>query len=112
MGNACDGSVERPSRGCEFILRAAARGSVVETRNHERRPGVVAGLHRSCHSVPPPPVLVLTMDDRATVFTRHRPRLYGIAYRMLGSRADAEDAMQDAYLRWHRADAEHVRTPE
>lgn len=52
------------------------------------------------------------MDDRATVFTRHRPRLYGIAYRMLGSRADAEDMLQEAYLRWHRADAERVQAPE
>jgi len=52
------------------------------------------------------------MDDRTTVFTRHRPRLFGIAYRMLGSKADAEDMLQEAYLRWHRADAERVQTPE
>jgi sigma-70-like protein len=52
------------------------------------------------------------MDDRATVFRQHRPRLYGIAYRMLGSKADAEDMLQEAYLRWHGADAERVRTPE
>jgi RNA polymerase sigma-70 factor (ECF subfamily) len=50
--------------------------------------------------------------DRAAVFAQHRPRLYGIAYRMLGSRADAEDMLQEAYLRWHQADAERVRTPE
>jgi RNA polymerase sigma-70 factor (ECF subfamily) len=52
------------------------------------------------------------MDDRTTAFTRHRSRLYGIAYRMLGSKADAEDMLQEAYLRWHRADAERVQTPE
>lgn len=50
--------------------------------------------------------------DRSAVFRQHRPRLYGIAYRMLGSRADAEDIVQEAYLRWHQADVERVRTPE
>jgi RNA polymerase sigma-70 factor (ECF subfamily) len=50
--------------------------------------------------------------DHTAVFTQHRPRLYGIAYRMLGSKADAEDMLQEAYLRWHRADAERVQTPE
>jgi RNA polymerase sigma-70 factor (ECF subfamily) len=41
-----------------------------------------------------------------------RPRLFGVAYRMLGSRAEAEDAVQEAYLRWHRADREQIREPE
>ena len=34
-------------------------------------------------------------------FAEHRPRLHAIAYRMLGSVAEAEDVLQDAYLRWH-----------
>jgi RNA polymerase sigma-70 factor (ECF subfamily) len=41
----------------------------------------------------------------ATDFERHRSRLRGLAYRMLGSVADAEDIVQDAWLRWHAADA-------
>jgi RNA polymerase sigma-70 factor (ECF subfamily) len=41
------------------------------------------------------------MNASAEVFELHRPRLFGIAYRMLGSRNDAEDLLQDAYLRWH-----------
>ncbi|HEY6515199.1 MAG TPA: RNA polymerase sigma-70 factor [Steroidobacteraceae bacterium] len=45
-------------------------------------------------------------------FERHRPRLFGIAYRMLGSRSDAEDVLQDAYLRWHRGASEELRSPE
>jgi RNA polymerase sigma-70 factor (ECF subfamily) len=41
--------------------------------------------------------------NRLDTFEQHRSRLFGIAYRMLGSRADAEDVLQEAYLRWHRA---------
>jgi RNA polymerase sigma-70 factor, ECF subfamily len=52
------------------------------------------------------------LNTRADTFEPHRPRLYGIAYRMLGSRADAEDIVQDAYLRWHRAPADEIRSAE
>lgn len=38
-----------------------------------------------------------------SVFLEQRPRLLGLAYRMLGSAADAEDVVQEAYLRWHQA---------
>jgi len=51
-------------------------------------------------------------QDRLSEFERHRPRLFGVAYRMLGSRADAEDVLQDAYLRWHRGAADELRSPE
>jgi RNA polymerase sigma-70 factor (ECF subfamily) len=44
------------------------------------------------------------MTDPAVSFEPHRRRLLGLAYRMLGSMAEAEDAVQDAYLRWHAAD--------
>lgn len=43
---------------------------------------------------------------------RLRPRLFGIAYRMLGSVHDAEDVVQDAMLRWHRADQPAVADAE
>lgn len=39
-------------------------------------------------------------DDGLSVFISMRPRLYGIAYRMLGSAVDAEDVVQDAWMRW------------
>jgi RNA polymerase sigma-70 factor (ECF subfamily) len=52
------------------------------------------------------------MQDHAREFERHRPRLFGIAYRMLGSRADSEDVLQDAYLRWHRGEPQDLRSPE
>lgn len=38
----------------------------------------------------------------ADAFAAARPRLFAIAYRMLGTRADAEDVVQDAWLRWHQ----------
>ncbi|MBV8615229.1 MAG: sigma-70 family RNA polymerase sigma factor [Acetobacteraceae bacterium] len=41
-------------------------------------------------------------------FEPHRRRPRGLAYRMLGSVSDAEDVVQDAYLRWHAADRERV----
>ena len=47
-------------------------------------------------------------DDAAATFAPLRPRLTRIAYRMLGSVAEAEDIVQDAFLRWHAADRETV----
>ncbi|MCN9244820.1 RNA polymerase sigma-70 factor [Streptomyces sp. RY43-2] len=40
--------------------------------------------------------------DAVEEFERHRSRLFGLAYRMLGSAAEAEDVVQDTFLRWHR----------
>ncbi len=45
------------------------------------------------------------------IFEQARPRLLGLAYRMLGVRADAEDAVQDTYLKWRAANREAIRTP-
>jgi RNA polymerase sigma-70 factor (ECF subfamily) len=45
-------------------------------------------------------------------FAALRPRLFSIAYRMLGTRADAEDVLQDAWLRWHRADHTALQSAE
>jgi RNA polymerase sigma factor (sigma-70 family) len=45
-------------------------------------------------------------------FEANRTRLASIAYRLLGSAADAEDVVQDAFLRWHAADRVHIDVPE
>lgn len=50
-------------------------------------------------------------DSSITSFEMHRPLLFGIAYRMLGSVADAHDMVQETYLRWRRANDEEIRSP-
>ena len=50
--------------------------------------------------------------DRNEVFDRHRPLLFSIAYRMLGSVMDAEDVVQEAFVRWRRASETEVRSPK
>ena len=50
-------------------------------------------------------------ETRSEVFESTRPLLFAIAYRMLGSVADAEDLVQDAYLRWLEAPETDVRAP-
>ncbi len=52
------------------------------------------------------------MDAATLAFDRHRPRLKGIAYRMLGSVAEAEDVVQDAWLRWHEAAHDALESAE
>ena len=51
------------------------------------------------------------MSNPAASFEPHRRRLLGLAYRMLGSMADAEDAVQETYLRWHAVHRETVSDP-
>lgn len=47
----------------------------------------------------------------ARVFEQNRSRLTGIAYGMLGSVMEAEDVVQDAYLRWHAVEPSRVDSP-
>lgn len=49
--------------------------------------------------------------DKASSFAAARARLVALAYRMLGSRAEAEDVVQDVWLKWHLADTRDVQTP-
>lgn len=51
-------------------------------------------------------------EDAAADFDPLRPKLLRVAYRMLGSMADAEDMVQEAFIRWMKADRGAVREPE
>jgi RNA polymerase sigma-70 factor (ECF subfamily) len=52
----------------------------------------------------------MSPDETAT-FETARPNLLGLAYRILGSRADAEDAVQDTWLKWAKADRTEIANP-
>ncbi|MEU6142010.1 RNA polymerase sigma-70 factor [Streptomyces sp. NPDC047081] len=59
----------------------------------------------------PSPTAGDSLDQAVSVFVRHRGRLFGIAYRMLGSAAEAEDVVQEVWLRWQKADRSAVANP-
>lgn len=50
--------------------------------------------------------------DKESPFQEHRPLLFSLAYRMLGTRSDAEDIVQEAWLRWRCASPEQIRSPK
>jgi RNA polymerase sigma-70 factor, ECF subfamily len=51
------------------------------------------------------------MDTQLETFNQHRPLMFGIAWRMLGNAADAEDILQEAFIRWQRTIESDVRSP-
>jgi RNA polymerase sigma-70 factor (TIGR02957 family) len=51
------------------------------------------------------------LDEAAAIFTSLRPRLFGIAYRMLSSASEAEDLVQDVWVRWQTTDRSVVENP-
>ncbi|MEU9780603.1 RNA polymerase sigma-70 factor [Streptomyces phaeochromogenes] len=84
--------------GSEHPERAEATGSdhpegTVEEATHSEPPGKSA------------------LDEAATVFVGVRRQLFGIAYRMLGSAVEAEDVVQEAWLRWQSTDRTVVLDP-
>jgi RNA polymerase sigma-70 factor (ECF subfamily) len=59
----------------------------------------------------PEPQAAEDLEEAAEVFTSLRPRLFGIAYRMLSSATEAEDLLQEVWLRWQACDRRQVANP-
>ena len=55
--------------------------------------------------------MVTFTDTDPSEFERQRPRLFGLAYRLLGSAQEAEDVVQDAFIRWHGVDRDTIVVP-
>jgi len=55
-------------------------------------------------------VLGANAENRLAVFSQYRGLLFSIAYRMLGSVADTEDILQEAFIRWQRAEASEIQS--
>ncbi|MCO1659918.1 sigma-70 family RNA polymerase sigma factor [Pseudonocardia humida] len=79
-------------------IRSSARSLVAATPSHRR-------TEWSAATDP----LRSEVDEAVADFERVRPRLFGIAYQVLGGAADAEDIVQDVWVRWQGADRAQVR---
>src|SRR5882762_4749670 len=68
-------------------------------------------MSSDCDKAPGTPPDIGDDPSKPAAFEQHRGLLFSIAYRMLGSVADAEDTLQDAFIRWQRASAVDIRSP-
>src|SRR5215467_14158441 len=69
-----------------------------------RQRSAISTFAQSCSTTP-------LMNEAADIFESHRSRLFGVAYRMMRTRADAEDVLQDTYLRWHETMKNDIESP-
>ena len=69
-----------------------------------RQRSAISTFAQSCSTTP-------AMIEAADIFESHRSRLFGVAYRMMRTRADAEDVLQDTYLRWHETTKNDIQSP-
>lgn len=87
-------------------VRASLSGNL---RGRGGRPKVYAGKREQMEI----PISVGQIDpDNLEIFRQYRPLLFAISYRMLGSSADAEDMLQEAFIRWQRSASAAIRSPK
>jgi RNA polymerase sigma-70 factor (ECF subfamily) len=67
--------------------------------------------NKNDHSALNPSPAKVEASIRLAIFDQYRSLLFSIAYRMLGSVADAEDMLQEAYIRWQQAKDREIRSP-
>lgn len=99
----------REERGRHAIARFSTKGEIVMHANAD----VIEmnGEMDTAMDTAMDAAMNAAMDDGLAAFLYARPRLFGIAYRMLGNAAEAEDIVQDVWLRWQAADRSPVRNP-
>lgn len=95
------------ARGC---CTCRGRGLTAHACSHQRKlqsPAWMAShlCTRYCDENPTP------MDPKTELFQHHRGQLFKLAYRMLGATTDAEDVLQDAWLRWHAENIAALEDP-
>src|SRR5215471_15532822 len=59
----------------------------------------------------PPLAEIVQLEQAADFFAHTRPRLFGIAYRIVGNAAEAEDVVQEVWIRWQTCDRGPVQAP-
>lgn len=72
----------------------------------------MSAMTRNSENIPPVPASDKNDSSRLAAFEQQRALLFSIAYRMLGSVADAEDVVQDAFIRWQGASETEIRSPK
>src|SRR5262245_282701 len=104
---------QRPDRGLATNLRGLRLRTELSAREIIMTPAldVLSQPSSSAHASHSRESHTNICDDGLTAFMSARPRLFGIAYRMLGSTAEAEDIVQEVWVRWQTCDRSTVRNP-
>jgi RNA polymerase sigma-70 factor, ECF subfamily len=110
------GVADRGRRRAGASPNQEALAPITEAGFASSGPTAIRSERRNCVDAPPAYEFAMSAPtstrEAAAAFDPLRPKLTRIAYRMLGSVADAEDIVQEAFLRWVDADRDGVREPE